>query len=222
MVTTLAFDVYGTLIDTMSVTQHLDVMIGKQANAFSERWREKQLEYSFRRGLMQQYEDFSVCTHQALNYTDAYFQTQLSVNQKQELLDSYRELSAFSDVIPSLQLLKDINVKMYAFSNGAANTVETLLNNAGIGKFFTDIVSTDEIQSFKPNPAVYNHLLRRANASAENTWLVSSNPFDVLGAHSVGLKSAWVKRSSTAIFDPWEQKPTTIIENLSQLHSNIT
>ena len=52
MATTLAFDVYGTLINTHGVLSLLDDMIGDNAQAFSNTWREKQLEYSFRRGLM--------------------------------------------------------------------------------------------------------------------------------------------------------------------------
>lgn len=219
---TLAFDVYGTLIDTTSVTQQLERMVGQHASAFSERWREKQLEYSFRRALMKQYENFSVCTRQALDYTDTYFQTQLSAHQKQQLLDSYRVLPAFPDVIPCLEQLKEKSSKMYAFSNGAASAVEKLLDTAGMKEFFTDIISTDEIQSFKPNPVVYQHLLKRTNSNAENTWLVSSNPFDVLGADAVGLKSAWLKRNLSSIFDPWEQEPTINIRNLSELYSKLS
>ena len=66
MATTLAFDVYGTLINTHGVVSLLENMIGDNAHAFSTTWREKQLEYSFRRGLMQNYVLFSVCTEQAL------------------------------------------------------------------------------------------------------------------------------------------------------------
>ena len=59
MATTLAFDVYGTLIDTQGVTKTLTKWIGDRAEMFSETWRNKQLEYSFRRGLMQSYQPFS-------------------------------------------------------------------------------------------------------------------------------------------------------------------
>ena len=51
--TTLAFDVYGTLIDTNGVVDLLEKFIGDKAKAFSATWRDKQLEYSFRRGHMQ-------------------------------------------------------------------------------------------------------------------------------------------------------------------------
>ena len=221
MTTTFAFDVYGTLIDTAGVSVQLEKLIGNKAISFSGRWRDKQLEYSFRRGLMQDYENFAVCTKDALDHTDAVFQTALTQTQKQLLLDSYRVLPAFDDVVSSLELLQKKGARMFAFSNGAASAVEGLLKNAEIQHFFVDIVSTDEIQSFKPNPAVYQHFLSRAGSKAEDTWLISSNPFDVLGSLTAGFHSAWLQRSATAIFDPWgtkPKKPSTVIHSLSDLH----
>ena len=62
MATTLAFDVYGTLIDPLGVATTLRSLIGDRAQAFAQAWREKQLEYLFRRALMQAYRDFPACT----------------------------------------------------------------------------------------------------------------------------------------------------------------
>ncbi|HCW92385.1 MAG TPA: haloacid dehalogenase type II, partial [Flexistipes sinusarabici] len=44
---TLAFDVYGTLIDTHGIKVELKKYAGEKAAEFSEMWRNKQLEYSF-------------------------------------------------------------------------------------------------------------------------------------------------------------------------------
>ncbi len=62
------FDIYGTLVDPLEMNGHLRPMVGELADRFSELWREKQVEYAFRRGLMRRYEDFGVCTRQALRY----------------------------------------------------------------------------------------------------------------------------------------------------------
>ena len=218
---TLAFDIYGTLIDTHGVVDRLQGMVGEKARSFSQSWREKQLEYSFRRGLMRQYENFAVCTRDALNYTDLLYHTGLNDAQKQELLDTYRVLPAYNDVDAGLKLLQDAGVHMYAFSNGTAEAVDQLLSAAGIGNYFTDIVSVDEIHSFKPDPAVYQHLLERAGCSADESWLVSSNPFDVLGAIAVGMHAAWVQRTPEVVFDPWDIQPAATISDLSKLVEKI-
>lgn len=218
---TLAFDVYGTLIDTHGIVSTLQQLIGNQARAFSQTWRDKQLEYSFRRGLMENYQTFAVCTSQALDYTCTYYQADLSAEQKQLLLESYRTLPAFADAQEALTGLKAAGYRMFAFSNGTAEAVENLLAAAGLRNFFHGVISVDELKSFKPNPAVYCHFLRQSGASGAQAWLISSNPFDVIGAISAGMQAAWVRRSPEAVYDPWGIEPTLTVGSLSELHEQI-
>jgi 2-haloacid dehalogenase len=221
MAITLAFDIYGTLIDTHGVKDSLAGMIGDRAGSFSSLWREKQLEYSFRRGLMQNYQDFSVCTRDALEYCCRHLGEDLTPVQKQQLLQEYRTLPAFSDVEPCLKQLQGGDYRLFAFSNGSADAVTGLLQHAGIKGYFDGVVSVDEIKSFKPNPAVYAHFLRRSGATGAQAWLVSSNPFDVIGAVSAGMSAAWVQRLPQAVFDPWGIEPSITIASLEQLGSGI-
>ena len=221
MAITLAFDVYGTLIDTHGVIYVLEKHVGNEASDFSRTWREKQLEYSFRRGLMQNYENFSVCTRNALDYSTAYFKISLSTKDKEELLSVYKLLPAFDDVEAGLAQAKKAGFRMFAFSNGSAEAVDALLNHAGIKDYFLDVVSVDEMKSFKPNPGVYSHFLRRACTVGAETWLISSNPFDVIGAISYGMRAAWIKRSPDAIFDPWGIEPTLTANSLLNLAEQI-
>ncbi|MGY5453039.1 haloacid dehalogenase type II [Agarivorans sp. MS3-6] len=218
---TLAFDVYGTLIDTHGIDCLLEKLAVKNVTEFSQTWRNKQLEYSFRRGLMQHYQSFAVCTKDALDYTCRFYKAALTTAQKQQLLDAYKTLPAFDDVPAALSQLKDSDIKMYAFSNGSLAAVEQLLESAGIKHLFDGVVSCESLQSFKPNPAVYRHFLQQAKALASDTWLISSNPFDVIGAISFGMHSAWVQRSEQAIFDPWGIEPTTVVKSLSELNVNV-
>lgn len=221
MAITLAFDVYGTLIDTHGVIVALEKHVGDKAPEFSRTWREKQLEYSFRRGLMQNYENFAVCTGNALDYTSSYLKAPLSHGDKQELLDLYKVLPAFADVEEGLARARKAGFRIFAFSNGSADAVEGLLGNAGIRDSFLGVVSVDEMRSYKPNPAVYSHFLRRAGAVGSHAWLVSSNPFDVIGAVSFGMRAAWVKRSPDALFDPWGIEPTLTVNSLLDLAEQI-
>ena len=213
---TIAFDVYGTLIDTDGVVSRLREWIGSQAETFSKTWRSKQLEYSFRRGLMRQYENFEVCTRQALEYCCAEYDVSLSSEQKDILLQSYRCLPAFADVEESLVALKAEGHLLFAFSNGSAEAVEEVLQTNGLRQCFEDVVSCDALKTFKPNPDVYHYFMREAG-EAKDTWLVSGNPFDVIGAVSAGMKSAWVKRTDRTVFDPWGIEPTVTVANLSEL-----
>jgi 2-haloacid dehalogenase len=217
MTVTVAFDVYGTLIDTHAVVAKLREWVGDRAGEFSQSWRDKQLEYSFRRGLMGRYEDFGVCTRQALDYTCDYLGLPLSDSQKADLIELYRVLPAFDDVEEGLADLEARGLGLYAFSNGSAAAVEALLVTAGIRGRFAGVVSVEGIRSFKPDPAVYAHFLERTGSRPGDAWLVSSNPFDVIGAVSAGMRAAWVRRSPQAIFDPWGIEPTVTVAGLAGL-----
>ena len=96
-----------------------------------------------------------------------------------------------------------------------------MLEAAGISELFEGVVSADDIKTFKPNPGVYSHFLRQAHSTGANTWLISSNPFDVIGALSHGMRAAWIQRSNEAIFDPWELEPTITACDLHDLKTKL-
>jgi 2-haloacid dehalogenase len=214
---TFAFDIYGTLIDPMALGQVLESMIGEKASAFNNLWRDKQLEYSFRKAAMKQFNHFSECTRQALEYCDAFLKTELSENQMGELLGMYRTLPAYPETVKCLQILKEKGHEIMAFSNGKKDDLISLFENAGIIQYFDQIISVDEVRTFKPSPDVYNLLAQRSTQSKENTWLVSANSFDIIGAAVCGLKSVWLKRNPNAVFDPFGIQYTHTIDNLHEL-----
>ena len=218
---TLAFDVYGTLIDTRGVVSQLQEMIGPQAETFSRCWRDKQLEYSFRRGLMQDYQPFSDCTRDALQYTDSLLKTGLSQAQQTQLMQAYTRLPAFADAVPALTALQAAGHHLYAFSNGQAEAVTALLQQAGIHSYFEAVISVDAVRSFKPSPDVYQHFLHSAHSHRQHTWLISGNPFDITGARHAGWHAAWIQRDPALPFDPWEQQPDLILPGLDALAGNL-
>jgi len=222
MTIALAFDIYGTLIDPHGVVDELERHVGTRAQEFSNQWRDKQLEYTWRRGLMQRYEDFPTCTRQALDYTDTLLQTNLDEPAKSALMQVYRVLPAYGDVPTSLQALADAGFRLFGFSNGVADAISGLLEHAKIDHFFEGVVSVDALQTFKPDPRVYRHFIEVADTGAENCWLVSSNGFDVIGAVAAGMKAAWLRRSDAVVFDPWGIEPDLVLQSLSDLPRNIT
>ena len=218
----LAFDIYGTLIDPHGVVQELRKHIGDRAPEFSVVWREKQLAYTWRRALMRRYENFSVCTRQALDYADQLLQTGFDDKLKTELMQTYRVLPAYADVPAGLKQLHAAGMRLFGFSNGLADAVEGLLEHAGIDQFFEGVISVDTLQTFKPDPVVYRHFVEVADTDPARCWLISSNGFDVIGARAVGMNAAWVKRSEAVVFDPWGIEPSFVIGGLDQLFEKIT
>lgn len=213
----IGFDVYGTLVDPLDMQRHLRALLGGQADRFAALWREKQLEYSFRRGLMRDYASFDICTAQALAYVVRALEVEVSATDQADLIARYRTLRAFPDAVPALTALKAAGHTLAAFSNGVEASVRALLDHAGILAHLDAVISVDDLRTFKPDPAVYVYLARRVNRPAAETWLVSGNAFDVIGAKAAGLKAAWVTRKPTDVFDPWGIDPDIIVTNLPEL-----
>jgi 2-haloacid dehalogenase len=218
----LALDVYGTLIDPFSMENNLRASFGDRAREASELWRAKQLEYSFRRALMKKYVPFDVCTAQALRFVAAQFGVSLSTETEERLLARYRHLPAYPDVPGALDELASKGFEIIAFSNGTVRSVRGALDHAAILQRFSKIVSADAIRTFKPDPAVYEHLVAEVQAPRENLWVISSNPFDVIGAKACGLRTVWVQRDSKRVFDPWEFAGDVIVHGLTELKDLLT
>jgi 2-haloacid dehalogenase len=213
----LAFDVYGTLIDPFRMEEHLQSAFGEKAKEASELWRSKQIEYSFRRALMQKYRNFDECTAEALCFVSAQLGISLSEEVQTVLLSKYKQLPAFSDVSSALDALASRGFAIAACSNGTASAVRGLLDHAGVLARFSKIVSVDAIRTFKPDPAVYEYLLGELRARRDMVWLISSNPFDVIGAKACGLRTVWVQRDAKRAFDPWEFEPDLVVRGLAEL-----
>jgi len=216
---TLAFDVYGTLIDTTGVFHLLESMVGKEAESLMDTWRNKQLEYSFRRGLMDQYVDFSICTEDALTFSCLVHKVPLRIEQKKELMAEYSILPIFPDVLAALGALEADGHQIFAFSNGSYEALDKLLTNAKIMHLFDGIVSVEDVGTFKPNPRVYEHFNGKTESTKSDSWLISSNPFDVIGGVAYGMRAVWVQRNPEVIFDPWDVEPTIQIQHLTELSS---
>lgn len=200
------------------MNEHLRPLVGEGlADRFSELWRDKQIEYTFRRALMKEYKDFGVCTRQALVFAARALDIELSEEDQERLIEEYQNLRPFPDVLPGIRALKEKGHTLVAFSNGVEETARTLLDRAGVLSHLQGVISVDDVKTFKPDPEVYHYLALRLDTPPSETWLVSSNPFDVIGAKCAGLRAAWIKRNPDVQFDPWDIEPDLIAPDLEAL-----
>ena len=217
----IGFDIYSTLVNPLEMNRHLRPLVGDLADRFAQLWRQKQLEYSIRRGLMRKYENFGVCTKQALLFAMHTLKVDLSDEEQERLIEEWQNLRALPDVAPGMEALKAKGHRLVAFSNGVEATARTLLERAGILRYLEGVVSVDDLKTFKPDPEVYKYLARRLDRPMSETWLVSGSPRDVIGAKSAGLKAAWIKRSPDAVFDPWGIEPDVVVGDLEELSERL-
>jgi 2-haloacid dehalogenase len=213
----LAFDLYGTLVDPIAISGELGQVLGESDGGEAARlWRLKQLEYSFRLTAMGRYEDFRWVTSRALDFALASIGACLTDEQTGQLVELYDHLQPFPDAVSALRALVGMGYELVVFSNGTPAMIRNCLDNSGLGDFFGQQISVDEVRAFKPSPAVYRHAAGRLSLPAGQVRLVTSNAFDSVGAGAAGMRTAWVNRSA-APFDTIGAQPDLTVPALDRL-----
>jgi 2-haloacid dehalogenase len=192
---TLAFDAYGTLFDVSSaVAETASHLGGVDVAAFAALWRSKQLEYTWTRTMMNQYADFWTLTQHALDFSLARYQLD-QPNLPDLMMDAYTTLAAYEDVLPALTSLSEAGNRISVFTNATRAMVDAAIDSAGIASVVSEVVSLDDIRTYKTNPAAYQHLADALNVAPNDITLVSSNRWDVAGGRAFGLQAIWVNRT---------------------------
>jgi 2-haloacid dehalogenase len=149
----LAFDLYGTLVDPIAVSSELDLVLGGSDGAEVARlWRLKQLEYSFRLTAMGHYEDFRWVTSRALDFALSSTGADLPGDQTRPLIGLYDHLPPFPDAVSALRVLAGLGYELAVLSNGSPAMIRNCLANSGLGEFFGQRISADEVGSLNRRP----------------------------------------------------------------------
>ncbi|HJS18153.1 MAG TPA: HAD-IA family hydrolase [Anaerolineales bacterium] len=91
------------------------------------------------------------------------------------------------DVRNALVQLKESGYRMAVLSNRDESFMQ-LLDDHKIGEFFDFSIPAGEVQSWKPDPDLFEHALQRAKVTAAEAVYVGDNYFaDVVGSRRAGL-----------------------------------
>ncbi|PCH38876.1 haloacid dehalogenase [Wolfiporia cocos MD-104 SS10] len=208
----LAFDIYGTILDTSSITSGIETHLGlssEKAGQLSQLWRRYQLEYTWRLNSMGLYEPFDVVTRSSLKHAAAESKVSLDDKAISALMETYSRLLPFDDAVPAFRTLTALpNVEVAMFSNGTEEMVATALQAALPEELLpAPLHIVGAVKRYKPAREVYEMLLQKvskhpgATERAADVWLVSGNPFDVTGARAAGLGAIWVDRGGSGWTD---------------------
>ncbi len=120
------------------------------------------------------------------------------------------------DVLRTLPQLKQAGYILGVISN-RDKPFQDLLHELGIGEFFEFSLAAGEVNSYKPEPGVFEHVLQRMNLSPQDVIYVGDNYYaDVVGARRAGLRPV--------LYDPRGVFPDldcTMIKSFDELNSVI-
>ncbi|NRG19440.1 haloacid dehalogenase type II [Rhizobiales bacterium] len=209
------FDAYGTLFDVHAAVRKNAEGLGPDAQRLSEIWRQKQLEYSWIRAMMNRYQDFWALTEQALDTAFAMVGT-ADRSLRQTLLDAYWQLDCYTEVPIVLKGLKDQGAKLAILSNGSPAMLEGAVKAAGLDEVFDALLSVDALKTYKTNMDVYEMATTEFRVFPEAISFQSSNRWDVAGATAFGFRTVWINRANNP--DEYSDlAPAAVLQDLNGL-----
>jgi 2-haloacid dehalogenase len=181
------------------------------------------------------YRTFSEITKGALQHAVAELGLAQSVSSEdsEQLMKAYDSLRVFPEVPKALDEVKSHPaIEPYIFSNGTDAMVGASLNLspelASHKGLFKSLITVEDVQAFKPDMGVYGDLLNKVGkaGSAGDVWLVTANPFDIVGARAAGLQAAWVDRAGTGWVDRLGNvigglQPTVVVQGVDEAVAEI-
>jgi 2-haloacid dehalogenase len=207
------FDAYATLFDVHAVVNALRA-VTPEAEAVSQQWRQKQLEYSWWRSLMGRYVDFWTVTEEALRFALRRYGLHLPPDQRAALLNTYLRLPPYPEIPAMLDQLSPRPCAI--LSNGSPSMLTAVVAASGLHGRFSHLLSADHVQVYKPDPRVYALAPQALDLPKEAIVFVSSNAFDVVGAKAYGFQVVWVNRGQ-ALMDELNVAPDLVLTRLDEL-----
>ena len=136
------FDAYGTLFDFNSAVARHRAAIGPKADALSDMWRSKQIQYTWLRNSMGAYAPFWQVTGEALDHClAAHAITDASVREK--LMSAYLALDPFPEVPGVLDRLANAGKRLAILSNGNPEMLDPMVKASGLANRFEAVLSVD-------------------------------------------------------------------------------
>ncbi len=113
------------------------------------------------------------------------------VNERYSAAESW---TPFSDVLPTLDTLKGLGIKMGLISNWSMS-LPAVIDGLGMGNYFSTIIASATVRMHKPQPGIFQLALQRLDVSPSECLHVGDHLYaDVGGARSVGITAVLIDR----------------------------
>lgn len=196
-VSTVTFDSYSTIVDVDTTTGPLAEYADKP-DRVAATWRLVSLMFTMAANDVDAYQPFYEMNRDALAYALEAHGIDVDAETREEILGVYMDLDVFDDVRGGMEQLGR-EYDLWVVSNGNPEMLDRMIELAGIGDLLEGYVSADEVETFKPDPGIYEHAADRVGTPVDEIAHVSAGWFDVQGAAAAGMQGIWVDRKGA----PW-------------------
>lgn len=216
----IIFDLFGTLLNIDSLRADL-VAVVTDSKSFVQTWRDKLLGYMLATAIMRRYESFDQLAAEALAYAASIHSVKLSVSYRHALVDGWRFLHPYSDVLPALRSLRDAGFQLGVLTNATPGTGRAALENAGLSESIDLFLSVDSLRTYKPDRRAYELVTSHCEVPADEIVFVTSEGWDATGAAEFGMRVIWCNRTGHPP-ETLGARPSCTIGGLAELPALLT
>ena len=129
-----------------------------------------------------------------------------------ELLPTKKIL--FPHTIEILNYLTAKDYILHLITNGFEKTQRSKINNSGLNRYFTHMITSEASNSLKPKKEIFEYALNKAGAILSESIMLGDNlDADIQGAINAGMDCVFVNHLKTST----DVNPTYIIHHLKEL-----
>lgn len=144
----------------------------------------------------------------------------------EEMIGVYREFNIahhdelveeFEGVNETVSILKEKGFKLGIVTTKKLDIAQKGLNLTGLAPYFEVIVAFDHVSKLKPDPEPIMKALEQLNSTPSEAIMVGDNYHDILAGKNAGTKSAGVAWSAKGRAYLEEYRPDYLLENMRDL-----
>jgi 2-haloacid dehalogenase len=113
------------------------------------------------------------------------------------VLSGFGQLSLHPDVVPGLQRLHAMGLRIVTLTNGSAAMSEQMFADAGLLPLLEHRLDVTTPGRWKPHRAAYEYAAEVCDVPVERMALVAVHPWDIDGAKRAGLQGWYLDRRHT-------------------------
>ena len=133
----------------------------------------------------------------------------------EQVMNTLSELQPHPDVTEGVRQLRAAGMRLVTLSNGSPDIADKLLTKAGVREEFDELLSVQDIGGWKPAAAAYRHAAQTCDADLDAMILVAVHAWDIHGAATAGMHTAWINRDGVdypTYFEPAEYAARSLPE----------
>lgn len=139
------------------------------------------------------------------------------------LADYYHErrendVVLFDGALETLERLRQMPIRTALITNGGTDVQRAKIAKYSLERLFDLVLVEGELGIGKPDPAIYQHALRKLDAPADRTWMVGDNlEWEVRAPQQLGIHSIWHDHLGQGLPPTAGVRPDRIIQRISEL-----